>query len=345
MKSFLFCFVFVLGFDAKAQGSFKSGYIATSRGELFVMQKKATAKAPTFVLVNGLTYTHKSWNPFVDEILKIHPGAGVVQFDLRGMGKTLEKQKPLNYSLDFRDQILDMKALFKKLNIKGEKYLVGLSYGGGLTIDYARKFQKDFDGYIPIAPYLEPLEAHVSWIMQKIRETRLMFPLNPSTDDELYAYFLKILVYTTFPLAEPLHINDYNLEAAYRMSLGATNFNVKSIIDELPIKKMHMIYAGEDEYVHKSKFEELEKLTIKNKVQWASWTEIKEAKHKVPNEWPDTLAQSIFKVLELTKGRSSPLQLEVDRDSQTIKKVSATKVRPLELSTSSVRCEELFSVQ
>lgn len=309
------------------------GFITTSNGDLFVKHKVAGKNAPTFVIVNGLTHKHNDYENFKVELLKLNPNFGIVLFDLRGMGKTLSKELPVNYDLPYTQQIQDIREVVNSLHIKGNKYLTGLSYGGGLTIAYANAFPKDFDAYIPIAPYLEPLKAHVDWINNKIKQTRILFPFNPYSNEELYAYFLRVLVYSTFPFAEPLYKTsnqlenfykmsmnylglmngfnpseifktNYHLEAVYRMSLGMTKFKVKNVIDNLPKDKMHMIFAGRDEYINRKEFLNLETEIIQNNFRWKSWTEIRQALHKVPNQEPEILAKSILKILKLSESQA-----------------------------------------
>ena len=64
-----------------------------------------------------------------------------------------------------------------------------------------------------MAPYTQPLKGQDDWIKQQISVTRMQFPFNPYSDEQLYDYFLRQICFSTYPSLEPIVLeNPYKLE-------------------------------------------------------------------------------------------------------------------------------------
>ena len=206
---------------------------------------------PTVVLLNGLTYRVNSWDSFVNELRS--DGVGILRYDMTGQGQTLAKFGPIRDVIPLRDQVEDLENLLVALEINEPVHLVSLSYGGAVAIPFATQRPHRVASVILMAPFVEPLKSLDSMIRLQIANTRLTFPLNPATDDELYDYFLRIMVYTTYPPAEPVVLeHPYKLEATYQLVRGSRKFLAKSYAHALPARKVHLMVARQDQYIDNS---------------------------------------------------------------------------------------------
>src|SRR5690606_13405895 len=103
---------------------------------------------------------------------------------------------------------------------------------------------------ILLAPYTEPLEGQDKWIRAQIWATRNIFPYNKATDDELYDFFLRQIIWATFPQAEPIVLeNPWKLDAIYNLVRGIRKFYAIDYADQLPPGKVHLMVAGMDQYI------------------------------------------------------------------------------------------------
>ncbi len=204
--------------------------------ELWARYVPAKFEKPTLVISNGLTYDTENWNAFTAELDSlIREGFGVLRTDMMGQGQTLLKYAPAFYEIPIADQVQDLSDLVGALKVKGPLVLLGLSYGGGLSLAYAATFPNQVSQLILMAPYTEPVRELDAWIKTQIRITRTAFPLNPASDEQLYEFFLRQLVTLTFPSAEPSILsNPFKLEAVYRLSNGIRKFNAFDIMNRLP---------------------------------------------------------------------------------------------------------------
>lgn len=136
------------------------------------------------------------------------------------------------------------------LNIHNKISILGLSYGGGIALYFATQYPQLVSKVIALAPYTEPQGEQDKWIRDQIAATRAAFPYNTASDDELYDYFLRQLVYSTYPAAEPdLLTIPYKLEAVYRMAQGVRKLVVVKHVASLPTKSVYLIGGASDQLV------------------------------------------------------------------------------------------------
>lgn len=303
----LFNLILLIGFSLGIQISVQAaatydveGFVKISaEKELFIQWQKADAGKPTVVLLNGLTYSTRQWNEFAQALHAY--GIGVVQYDMTGMGQTLLKYAPVTDVITYQTQIQELKQLLVKLKIK-QANLIGLSYGGGIAIAFAGAYPELVNKVILMAPYTAPLATQDLWIKMQVLSTRLMFPYNPYSNEELYDYYLRYNVYTTYPAAEPIVLeNPFKLEATFRMAQGVRHLDSVKAVAKAPTKSVHLVIAGNDEYIDRSVLEKF-------------WTEIPESaraskmiilgsKHKIPEnvpqfsaDWVATIFQNLRRV-------------------------------------------------
>lgn len=307
MKRFLFLFLLVccaLGAAHSVQASSPSsfqGFVEIEPGRaLYVDWKKAAPGAPTIVLLHGLTYNIASWNQFVAAAAQFN--YGILRYDPTGMGETLLRDEGAHGLIRIEDQARDLDLLTKKLGLRGKLNLVGLSYGGGLAIAFARDYAERLENAILMAPFTEPLKAQDTVIRSQIAWTRLTFPLNPASDDDLYAYFLRQNVYYVYPLTEPSMLeNSYKAEAVFQMTQGIRKFDAYKASQKFPAASVHLVIAGQDQYIERPVMEKFWS-QVPEKAR-ASKLVILRSEHKIPESQPEFAAAWVSAILGSSKGQ------------------------------------------
>lgn len=301
---FVFCLI-LLSLIAQAQSkleqSFQGFVRVSSERELFVDFLPAKAERPTVILLNGLTYSTKQWLGYAQE-LNTRYGVGVLRYDMFGMGETLLKYAPVTKVISWQDQIKDLRALIRQMKVSAPVHLVGLSYGGGIAIAFAAEHPKMVRSVIAMAPFTEPVEDQDRWIRAQVTYTRLMNPWNPYTDEEIYDYYLRHLVYSTYPAAEPIVLeNPYKLEATFRLVQGIRHWNSSQSVESLPAKSLHLVIAGSDQYIKRIVLDRFW-LSVPERSR-GSKTILSNVEHKIPEAEPRRAADLTAQILGLKKTR------------------------------------------
>ncbi len=289
--------------------------IGTNR-ELYVDWSYAQPGQATVVLLNGLTYSTKDWDKFSEAL--IAKGVGVLRYDPVGMGQTLLKYAPILAPIKIEDQAKDLNRLLKKLQVPTPYNLVGLSYGGGLAFAYADQFKETIGNLIAMSPFTEPLASQDQWIKSQVWYTRQMQPWNPYSDDDLYDYFLKQIVYTTYPSAEPSVLeNPFKLEGVFRMAQGIRHFLSSSSYLLLPAKSLHLMIAGKDQYIPRDILE-----GFWNKSSAASRATkviVNGSEHKIPEAVPAFAASWVKLIVDKDPQLEQSQIYEADPQSGVVK--------------------------
>lgn len=255
--------------------------------ELYVDFLKPAPGKPIIVLVNGLTYRTGFWDAFVQHLKG--DGLGILRYDPRGMGKTMEKEGPLRGRVTISEQVNDLNSLLDSLGIRDEVHLLGLSYGGAVVTEFAARYPNRVATVMPTAAYTEPLRQQADLIRLQISYTRILQPWNPATDRELYSFFLRQTVYLTYPLSEPVVLeHPYKLESIFQLADGATEYSVRPFLARLPKGKVFQIDAAKDEYIPTRVHDEIWDLTPPS--ARGARLLIDGSKHKIPEVMPITLA-------------------------------------------------------
>lgn len=291
-------FLLVLLFSnyAASAREFMTGLVRVAKErELYVEYRSALNRKPTLFLVNGLTYSTKEWQKFVTALDQIDPDFGLVLFDMNGMGRTLLNQGPVDQAIPFLQQTQDIKRLYKTLAIPGKKILVGLSYGGGVTLNYMAEYPQDFDRAVAMAPFLGFPPESDSAIKSWARFHGMFVPWDARGRDELYDYYLHEIVFKTFPKTMPnLLENPHKLEAVFRLVQGSKNWSAKDIAPRLPKGKINLIAAKEDEIVKLGSLDDFwEQVPVPAR---ASYLRLKRTEHRIPEDQPEFAAQWIARI-------------------------------------------------
>lgn len=288
----------------KGPNHFKGWVSVPSGRQLWVDWIKAAPGQPTVVLLNGLTYATNYWDRFAQAL--IAKGVGVFRYDPEGMGQTLLRYGPVIEAIPFQNQVTDLHDLLHAVGLQDKVNLLGLSYGGGLGIGYAAQYPESVSKLILMAPYTEPLEDQDNYIKNMITTTRLMQPWNPSTDDQLYDFFLRGIVYSTYPTAEPSVLeNPYKLEATFRLAQGIRKWTADQVVAQMK-SPVHLMIAGSDQYIPRPVMNKFWK-EISTSDQ-ASVIVVQNSEHKIPEAVPSFAAAWVVEVLNenplLRGGRS-----------------------------------------
>lgn len=284
-----------VSFAAPEKNKSLKGFVKiNSERELFVDWTYAQANKPTVVLINGLTYSTKQWNDFTENLAE--KGIGVLRYDPQGMGETLLKYAPILENISYETQVDDLKALLKVLKITQKVNLVGLSYGGGIGIAFAAKYPESVKNLIAMAPYTAPVATQDEWVRSQVWLTRKTVPWNTASDEALYEFYFRQMVYMTYPSVEPVVLeNPYKLEATFRMAIGIRPLIAKDVIGKLPAGSFHLIIAGSDQYIQRDVLEDFWKSVPEN--VRGSKTIMNNVEHKIPEAAPQFSALYVEKIL------------------------------------------------
>lgn len=322
MKVFISTFALIMGFQLISQTTWAApeslaGLVEVNKKKLYVEYIKPVGNNPTVVLVNGLTYSTRNWMRATQYL--VSHGLGVVSYDMAGMGLTLLSNVLPTQPILYTEQAADLRALLKGLKIKAPYNLVGLSYGGGIIAAFANRYPQDAGNLIMINPYTEFLETQKNWIKDQISNTRFMFPKNKATDEELTDYFIRQLVYTTYPSAELSSIeNPYKLEGITRMVQGIRMYQPVEETRNLPQRSVHLVISERDQYIPQNIYTKYwNAIPARSR---ANLTYVQYAEHKLPEAFARFTAQFIKGVVDrqpvLFKGDvlvANPLTMEIKK--------------------------------
>jgi pimeloyl-ACP methyl ester carboxylesterase len=246
---------------------------------------------PTLVLLNGLTYRVGIWDRFVAPFEKA--GYGILRYDMEGQGETLIQHGFPTAEIKYQNQTRDLALLLDSLGITTPVHILGLSYGGAIAMDFGKTYPKKVANLILMAPYLATEERVDSAIRTQVRLNRILFPLNPASDQQLYVFFydmfMRQIVYATFPRSEPIVLeHPYGLEAAFRMAQGIRAFVADDYAPYLSKFKVHLVLARQDQYIPPRYFDSLwSQIPASGKV---SRITINGTEHKMPEAVPEFAA-------------------------------------------------------
>lgn len=212
------------------------------------------------------------------------------------MKSTLTTDAAVDVTID--DQLSDLKELIQKLRGQHPVHLVALSYGGAVALQYLADHPQDIQSIVLMAPFVEKLADQDMWIRMQMTNFRMTFPWMRVDDEKLYNYFLRVLVFATYPSAEPvIYENHLKIEGAYQLSKGASKFRASDLVHRLPVDgKIHLMVAGKDEYVTPQTLE-----TLWNQISpkaRGSRIIVTDAKHKIPEDVPRFAAQWVATVVD-----------------------------------------------
>ncbi|MBX3022697.1 MAG: alpha/beta hydrolase [Bdellovibrionales bacterium] len=306
MMSFLFCLFLSLGAEARPT-PIQNGLLEVRPGHtLYVNYRPATNGKPTLFLLNGLTYSTSDWKAFAGALSEIDPDIGLVLYDMEGMGQTLTSRPTPFTDIPLENQVEDLRALVNRLHIEGPISALGLSYGGAVGLKFASRYPRVFDQMIAMAPFLERLPEQDEMIKRAVISHRLFAPFDPRSNDELYDYYLRVMV-AAYPFTEPVILkHPWRLEGVYRMVKGAKNWLATNVADKLPVGRVHIVGSAADEFVKLNRLENFLRHVPANTLASVMIIEDSFRRpllptqkfHKIPELHPQLAAAWVLQVLE-----------------------------------------------
>lgn len=295
-------FLLFLLFVSPSFASEETGYLNIGNEKIFLRYREAAKGEPTFVMLNGLTYTTKDWQHFSLSLKRKFPKAGILLMDLRGMGDTLLAGKlPVDFKIPHTAQVEIVKKVTDKLEVE-RLIFVGFSYGGGIAAAFQKQFPKKVEKVFLLAPFTEALEDQDRFIRTQVQANRFAFPFNPASEDDLYDYFLRNFIYAMYPVAEPSVLeNPYRLEAIFRLAQGIRQYKVDP--KSFTAGSVHLLIANEDQYVPKKTLVRFwDSLPISSR---GSRIDISVTNHKIPETSPEFTVAWIDQIMEdrIEKGK------------------------------------------
>jgi pimeloyl-ACP methyl ester carboxylesterase len=250
MKTTLFalCALFS-SLSASARTADFDGMITLPNGlQTYVIQYNAVGSMPTVVFLHGLTYDTTPWMNTANDLAA--KNYGVVIYDMRGMGKTLEANGEIKDIIPLSQQVDDLKLLLDNRGITHAN-LAGLSYGGGVALAFAQKYPAQVDKLLLMAPYVKALQQQDQYLTQQTKMFRMMHPADKRTDDQIYdEEALKPFIFQNYPIYEPaVKKHPWRIGAVYEMVRGIRKFKALDILRDLSTTKIDLIMAGKDQYV------------------------------------------------------------------------------------------------
>ncbi len=125
---------------------------------------------------------------------------------------------------------------------------------------------------------------------------------NYISDDDLYDYFLKLLVYTAYVSVEPSILErPLKVEAVFRLAQGMKSFNGFDYVDSYPDSSVHLVVPEKDEYIAPETFSKYWE-ALPTRVR-ASRLYVKDGRHKLPQELPGLMARWILRIVNDEDGK------------------------------------------
>jgi pimeloyl-ACP methyl ester carboxylesterase len=251
--------------------------------KLFVRYTPPQKNMPVLVFVNGLTYSTNDYSQVTRPLEK--RGYGTFLYDAYGMGRTLLENPIPTAPIDYEDQIKDLNELLGKMKIQAPYNMVGLSYGGGILIGYGVRYPKKIANLFLMSPYTEVIESSKNIILKQIEYTKLFFPFNDATDEELANFFIRMFAYQNYPIYEPTVLeNPYKLEGVIRLTQGITPYRPVDEAKSLPANTVHLMIGYYDQYVTKDVYDAFWLAVLP--ASPCSYLNVNFSEHKLPQSYP-----------------------------------------------------------
>lgn len=214
-------------------------------------------------------------------------------------------------------QIAELDELMTVFKIPAPYNLFGLSYGGGVLSAYATAHPEKVKTLLMLSPYTEVIEESKNLILNEVKQTRVMFPYNKATDEELTNYFIRQFVYQTYPIYEPSVLeNPYKLEGISKLVQGITPYSPMDDASKLPAHTVYMMIGVEDEYVKKPGYDKYWGAISADAK--CSYTAVEYSKHKISSTYPSFVAHWINYVMTNREASCTGLEYSANPLLQTL---------------------------
>ena len=227
--------------------------VDTSYGQTFV-RMSGPAGAPPLVLLHGAGGNSLQWVPNIEalsESYRVYAADNIYDYGLSIYTQIIKNPD---------DYVNWLDELFSALELGNNIKLMGLSYGGWLTSQYALRFPGRLDKIVLLAPGGTVLPLRLEWIMrailclapyryfiksfiywlmedfaQKDEASRIML------DEEVDAAFVRIRSFKPIRLVKPTVLKDEELQSIKVPALFLVGENEKIYSAQKAIQRLHQV--------------------------------------------------------------------------------------------------------
>lgn len=231
----------------------QTDFVDTSYGQTFV-RMSGPVNAPPLVLLHGAGGDSLQWIPNIEALSKNYRAYAVDNIYDYGLSRyTQSIKKPIDY-VNWLDE------LFSALELGNSIKLMGLSYGGWLTSQYALRIPDRLDKIVLLAPGGTVLPIRLEWIIravfcvvphryfiksflfwlledfaQKDESSRIML------EEEVDAVFMRMKCYKTIRLIRPTVLEDAELKSIEVPALFLVGEHEKIFSAQKAIQRLHQV--------------------------------------------------------------------------------------------------------
>ena len=181
----LICLVLFLGACEKATKEMPliTGIAEVNGAKLYYEQM---GDGHPMILIHGFSLNTRMWDDQFENFAKYYK---VVRYDVRGFGKSSIPEEPYSHSKDL-SSLMEFLAIDKA-------YIIGLSMGGGIAIDFTVEYPEKVDALIPVdmtlSGYQLSEEFNQRWNKYRliVRNEGASNAIQEWLDDPLFAPALK----------------------------------------------------------------------------------------------------------------------------------------------------------
>ena len=267
---------------------------------------------PVFVLLNGLIFETKRWDPTVEHLAK--SGATIIQYAYSAQPESLRAYSGpppfLRRGFDLKTLAQELVDVLEAFDIRERVHIVGLSFGASVAAEFIQTHPARVESSIFVAPLIVPLETYSNegralraWLhgvrFWEDAPCAIYGAINPYLcvgssfwyDSFYEAYYGGLLKQSLKSAPEGVDLAVYK-RSVFHLVRAARDFNLRTYLTKLP--DLHFLLAEKDE----------EKLL---KDQLAVWNEapigqrgslsiFADARHAIPDEAPSVLADVLLAI-------------------------------------------------
>lgn len=251
------------------------------------------------IFLNGLGDSMDCWS----EVLRLAQiQRPCLMVDLPGQGASLQRdldlQKSYQYSLTVEQQVQFVSELLAELNI--DRFgVVGFSYGGGVALGLATRFQQKIEDLILLLPFILRLDLSFPlsrfWVAQfdfmkalTPKELRQPFHMIERSYERFIGHYMDFRYLKRIPVAKYRQV-------AVELSRGIMEFNSFKAIPYLPASKLVVATSGMDTLVPQSLYQEFWYRIPEDRKQ--AWINIVDGEHLIIEQAPAFVAKLINQAL------------------------------------------------
>lgn len=127
-------------------------------------------KQKHFYLIRGLIREKGHWGPFLDELKVAYPDAKITAIDIPGAGEYFQNDSPLS----IKEMVESMRKDYLKTKSENEEaYLIAISLGGMISLEWLRHHPEDFKR----AVFINTSFGGISPVFHRLRPSALLYLL------------------------------------------------------------------------------------------------------------------------------------------------------------------------